>query len=307
MRNSLIVFIHALIITPVLIGSYKSSWWALDLFSNFINFYIYLVALLILLSLIIKNIYLIFINCILLLVLSINFTYIEADTDLSNYSTPRTVRIFSLNVNMDNADYSIVENAVIHYKPDILVLLEYNKAWHYGLQRITSSYAYHHSIIRDDYFGIAIYSKYEIKEPLTEYHAGIDIPSVTAQILADKKIFKLRAVHLDWPIFKKNAEKRNSQLLKLAKSISEDKVASITIGDFNLTPWSYYFSKFLQQSKTKSCTGTSLKGTWPGLSRYIAIPIDHCFFSNKVRIKNFNTPDNTSSDHFPIIVDFIIE
>jgi len=309
MRTIFSPILHLIICLPIVIGLFSFSWWLFDIFSNFLIFYLYLSFFLVLFFIIHKEY--IFIIFYLLLATSltlkiINLNTINDKTNDDNNST--SVIILSLNVNMNTREYETIKTNIQLYSPDILIFLEFNKVWQKEINAILSSdyYPFSHSIIRNNYFGIGLYSRFRIIDAKIDYYSGIDIPTLTAIILVNNKRLKLRAIHLDWPIFRRNAINRNKQLFMLADAIKNDNEASIAIGDFNLTPWSNYYNTFISKSETKACNTFPIHGSWPGISRYLAIPIDHCFYNNGIHVENAFYSDHTGSDHFPLIVDFHI-
>lgn len=79
----------------------------------------------------------------------------------------------------------------------------------------------------------------------------------------------------------------------------------IVIGDFNSTPWSGRFRKFLHDSNLRnSQRGFGLQPTWQtGLPSVLMIAIDHCLQSKSITTINRTTGANIGSDHLPLFVE----
>lgn len=73
----------------------------------------------------------------------------------------------------------------------------------------------------------------------------------------------------------------------------------IMIGDFNATPWSVRFKRFLDRSQTKdSMLGFGLQNSWvPTLPLWVGLPIDHAAISDGLIVIDRQTAPVENSDH----------
>ena len=77
------------------------------------------------------------------------------------------------------------------------------------------------------------------------------------------------------------------------------------MGDFNVTPYSYYFSKFEKTIGLKNTMiGFGPQNSWPSILPLdiFRVPIDHVFVSKNIQILNVRVGPNLGSDHLPLIV-----
>jgi endonuclease/exonuclease/phosphatase (EEP) superfamily protein YafD len=77
------------------------------------------------------------------------------------------------------------------------------------------------------------------------------------------------------------------------------------IGDFNVTPFSAVFKKFINTSKLSYCGyGHGYQPTWQKspLLPPLRLALDHCFYSDIIEVLDFYTGEETGSDHLPIVV-----
>ena len=99
---------------------------------------------------------------------------------------------------------------------------------------------------------------------------------------------------------------RNSQLEIIGESISNDpSKTKIVMGDFNVTPYSYYFSQLKKTIGLKNTmAGFGFQNSWPSLSPLdiFRIPIDHVFVSKNIQVVDRRIGPDLGSDHFPVIV-----
>ena len=103
---------------------------------------------------------------------------------------------------------------------------------------------------------------------------------------------------------------RNNELKFLGKFISNDPAKlKIAIGDFNLTPYSYYFSQLEKTIGLKNTLkGFGFQNTWPSISpiNIFRIPIDHIFVSKNIQVLDRKISNCLGSDHFPIIIKLLL-
>lgn len=67
------------------------------------------------------------------------------------------------------------------------------------------------------------------------------------------------------------------------------------------------FKRLLRQSGLKdSAQGRGVCPTWPTFNPLMLIPLDHCLYSSGIEIMARQTGPQVGSDHFPVIVDFVI-
>lgn len=85
----------------------------------------------------------------------------------------------------------------------------------------------------------------------------------------------------------------------------ENKREVIIIGDFNSTPWSSRFRKFLHDSNLRnSQRGFGLQPTWQaGFPSVLMVAIDHCLQSKSITTINRTIGANIGSDHLPLFVE----
>jgi endonuclease/exonuclease/phosphatase (EEP) superfamily protein YafD len=110
--------------------------------------------------------------------------------------------------------------------------------------------------------------------------------------------------HLRWPLGEKKAWARAAELKMLAARARAEAGPVIVAGDFNLTPWSGYFERFIADSGLSDCaTGQGLLATWPSQVLPVRIRIDHCFASQHWRVHRVSVGPKLGSDHLPVIAD----
>lgn len=140
-----------------------------------------------------------------------------------------------------------------------------------------------------------------------EYFGDAEVPSIVAEIMLNNRKMTLIATHPLPPGGAAYSSYRNEQLDKVASKIAVIQGSVLLLGDLNVTPWSYYYRKFIKASGLQdSAQGRSIDPTWPSFSPLLWIQIDHCFYSGEFVIRARKVGGYVGSDHYPVIVDFAL-
>jgi endonuclease/exonuclease/phosphatase (EEP) superfamily protein YafD len=217
------------------------------------------------------------------------------------------MRAMLINVNTRLGNPQLVIKQIHNERPDFVVLEEINYKWFKDLTPLTNSYPYVISKIREDNFGICLFSKHPFKDSIITNIGRASVPSIIATIDIDNQDLKVIATHPLPPATRLYAMGRNEQLEKLA-GVVDDLYPTLLIGDLNMTPWSYHFLKLIKDSELKDSTkGFGVQPTWPSQNIFLRLPLDHCLHSSDISIIDRRIGSNVESDHYPLIVDFSID
>src|SRR5690606_15531451 len=156
-------------------------------------------------------------------------------------------------------------------------------------------------------FGIALLSRLPLRDVhpfrLESTHA------IDARIAAPAGELRLIGVHLRPPTTAGSAAERARQLDVLAAIAAEIDGPLAIAGDFNLTPYSPYFTDWLRATGVRDARAAGASGgfTWPTFLPALGIPIDHCIVSPELGVAAFRRLPAFGSDHYPIVVELIME
>lgn len=221
-------------------------------------------------------------------------------------STP-IVRVMLLNVNTHSGNPEQVRKVVLAAEPDILVLQEISESWMSDLAWLTNSHPHSLAQPREDNFGIGLFSKLPIVEAEAVYIGDSDVPSILATIRTAPTNLRVIATHPLPPVSQDYSQWRNEQLEQLPDYVRSP-FPVLLLGDLNVTPWNYYFRRLLARSGLRdSAKGYGVQPTWPNFTPFLRIPIDHCLHSEDIMIVDRQIGEDVSSDHYPLIVDFVIQ
>ncbi len=222
-------------------------------------------------------------------------------------STVSALRVMQINVQTRNNNYDSLIERVYSENPDFIVLEEINDIWMQKLNALNNLYPYVISKSRDDNFGIALFSKHPFVKHDIIYLGTAVVPSIVGYFRHNNADFAILGTHTLPPAGNENFELRNEQFARISEFSNNCNVPLLIIGDLNVSPWSFYFRKLIQDGNLLDSTrGRGLQFTWPATNVLfpLRVPIDHCLYSRSIYIQNRKVLPNIGSDHYPLIIDF---
>jgi len=292
------------------IGGYFSKYvWYFDLFSHFRVHYFAFFLIMSILCLILKRRKLFLFSLILCLsnlahIIPLYIPYGTFNSEITNDSME--IKIVHLNVLTSNQDYQSTIKYIEDKKPDIVALNEVNQSWIDNLE-LSKEYKYSVEEIREDNFGIAIYSKIELNNPRIEYFGDADVPSAAAEFYAGDKEISILATHPFPPANKNGVKLRNNQFDSIVQNRKGFKESMILLGDLNTTSWSHGFQSLVRgMDLYDSRRGYGIGFSWSTTLPIISVPIDHCLVSKEIKVLKREIGPNLGSDHRPIFVELSI-
>ena len=97
------------------------------------------------------------------------------------------------NVYMDNRCAQALRELVSENDPDILLFVETDAWWEHALGDLQADYPYTVRSIRDNTYGMLLYSRLELKNAELRFLVQDDVPSIAAEVL---QLLVVRQVHL---------------------------------------------------------------------------------------------------------------
>lgn len=212
------------------------------------------------------------------------------------------IKVATLNLHAENTAYTAVQSWIRQSAPDILMLDEYTATWQSQLDPASLGYPYSLTKPRTDNFGIALYSRWPLRQAHVALIGQDQVPSLVA--IAETPLGDVRVVatHPPPPIRSWLAHLRNQHILGLIALLRSSSLPVIVAGDFNATPWSYPLSRMRADLELK---GGTLAGTWPAaLPSLLALPIDHVFARGDLKLTHYAVGTAVGSDHYPVEASF---
>ena len=189
--------------------------------------------------------------------------------------------------------------------PDFLLLLEVDERWLRELEALRPSLPHRVAALREDEFGIALYSRYPFHAAKAVTIGKAGVPTVVVEVdLSGRRLF-LVGTHPVPPGGATLSAYRNDQLQKLGEYLRGVEGPVLLLGDLNVTPWSIHFRRFAQGAGLRDASqGRGPQPTWPALPWPLSIPLDHALHRPEVCIVEKRIGNGVRSDHYPVIVDF---
>lgn len=227
-------------------------------------------------------------------------------------------RILLSNVYVKNPNHEKVLNLVQQEQPDVAIFQEVDEVWSNQLQtlRVTLPYSFQ---APDD---LAIYSRIPLENPMI--FGSPTAPNLATRLTINQQTIQLVVAH-PLPPKPDLIEFRNAELNQVSRYIQQQiqpqKMSVILVGDLNMTMWSPYYKKFVEETRLKNTRqGFGVLPTWPittpfsghsgilsPLKSWFAIPLDHCLVSPEIKVATSRTGPPVDSDHLPLITDLLIQ
>jgi endonuclease/exonuclease/phosphatase (EEP) superfamily protein YafD len=216
-------------------------------------------------------------------------------------------RVLLANVLQDNGAFGTVRHQIRSEEPDFIVLIEVNKTWIDQLKPVLEAYPFRQMPLREDNYGIALFSRFPIRSSEVRQFGSARVPSIVANFQLQGRLVTMIATHPPPPKTKRQSDLRNVQMVQVAEFIRSLPGEVLLVGDLNMTSWSPHFKDLIRMSGLNdSRKGFGLQKTWPTNRPLLMIPIDHLLVSDGVIVQSRRTGQFNGSDHFPVIMDFTL-
>ncbi len=231
---------------------------------------------------------------------------LEAPSAATKSRDADSLSILVANVLMNNRNTGGLLEIVKREQPDMLLLLEPDEWWDDQLPELREMFKWRISDLRDNLYGMALYSRLELIEPRVEYLLKKDIPSIHCRVkLRSGRIFRLYCLHPEPPAPGEadSSAPRDAELLMCGKRIRERSEAAIVAGDLNDVAWSHSNDLFQKVSGLLDPRkGRGAFNTFDALRWWLRWPLDHVFHTSDFAVADLRRLEHFGSDHFPIFI-----
>ena len=189
--------------------------------------------------------------------------------------------------------------------PDVVVVQELTPHAESVLKDLDTAFPYYRKFTADGPTGIGLWSRHELEGE--EVFALGRVPAIEAQVKAPAGAFTVIGVHLSAPTSPRRAEARNQELVELVARGAAVAGPLAVAGDFNVSPYSPYFTQWLDMSGlTDSRRNRTLSTSWPTMLPWAGIPIDHVAVNSGFDIVSHRRLPNFDSDHYGLLVELAL-
>jgi endonuclease/exonuclease/phosphatase (EEP) superfamily protein YafD len=227
-----------------------------------------------------------------------------------------SLRLLLVNLDHHNQDTSPAIQYIESQNIDLVLLQEVTSRWLSTLQSNLSRYRVATSLPRENSTGVAMLvpttpsKSVEIEgTQIVELPPNSGAPLIETTLRWGTREVVILGLSIARPHNQGSSAFQQVQFDAAAewslRQQRQDKREVIVMGDFNTTPWSGRFRKFLKDSALRnSLRGFGLQPTWhAALPSPLMIAIDHCLHSPSIRTINRATGANIGSDHLPVLVE----
>ncbi|MEM6690559.1 MAG: endonuclease/exonuclease/phosphatase family protein [Planctomycetota bacterium] len=223
-------------------------------------------------------------------------------------------RLAMLNVRSSNRNGAAVQGWIQKNDPDVLVCLETDSWWTNELNRIMSTHPYRMLHPADaGNFGICLYSRLPATDLQMVTLSHDSTPSISAKIDIHGEQVQLLAIHPIPPINANQFAQRNRQLASAVDWAKSRKASNGShawiVGDFNLTPWSPWFTPFSDIGLRRVSNSWWPSSTWYLKPEFAvaSLVIDHILVDSQWRVTEFSTSEHLGSDHRGLVAELILQ
>lgn len=207
----------------------------------------------------------------------------------------RTVEIAHFNVAAFNEEYEDLLKVIKDSDADIISIQEVTPDWNYFLKTgLETTYPHSHTVVRIDFHGLAVYSKHPFARIDTFHYQ--EIPNLVGSFQIDSTYGEIFFIcsHTEPPVNTAAYEKIDGHLDKISAVANGLKGPVLTIGDYNLVPW----SPELQAFRLKANLSNSRRNFSASNSSlpFLSVPIDHIFYSNDFQCVSFDMVTNEQAN-----------
>lgn len=214
------------------------------------------------------------------------------------------IKVLVINIHNENRQHEKVAAYIKKVNPDVLALEEINERWFNQLAETLKEFPNKKFVLREDNFGIGLFSKLPPSQMAVEYYGQAHVPSILASFSIKDKSLDFLFTHPLPPASQDYFDWRNAQLSEIASLRAQFNDNLVVVGDLNTTSWSHHFKDFQRKMRLQdSRKGFGVQVSWPTMFPLFGITIDHCLVSPQVRVLTRQVGPDIGSDHYPVYIE----
>lgn len=216
------------------------------------------------------------------------------------------LRVFYANVFIENPDLSELRETIRDSGADYVAMVEFGTTADAALN-ITDIYPYAHLILRDDPFGIALYSRYPLRNVAPG--DGVFPPFIVATVeTPNGASFDLAVVHTLPPVRDRLLALSGEMITRLLRTVNSRTPATmVLIGDLNAAPNSGYYRRVKEGLQLQhGGRGHGVVATWNQRMPIVRVMIDHAFYRGNITPRLLAAGRDFGSDHLPLEFEFLL-
>lgn len=215
------------------------------------------------------------------------------------------VRVLVLNVHTEGSSFDEVRQLIEDVHPEVVGLVEVDGRWLRGVAPALTQFAGRIEKPRDDNFGVALYTRGPIAGSVEEL--GSSLPIIVGSTGKGGANLSVVLIHPLPPMSSAALAAQEHEVEAVAERARATAGPVVVMGDFNATPWSRAYRRFVARSGLcDSRAGFGIQATFPAASAILRIPIDHLLASCSVGVADRRVERDVGSDHLPVVIDLVV-
>ncbi len=212
------------------------------------------------------------------------------------------ITLIIANVEFDNRQSRPLLDLVREREPDLLLVVEATPWWDRALQPLAAEYPFVVRQPRTDPWGMILYSRLELVAPEMRFLLHDYVPSIRTRVrLPSDAVVQFYGLHPHPPRPGDDTDRRDAELLIVAREAREAGLPSIVAGDLNDVAWSRTTRLFQEISGLLDPRiGRGLYPTFNAEVPFLRWPLDHVFFEEEFALLAIERLRYIGSDHFPL-------
>ncbi len=219
------------------------------------------------------------------------------------------LKIFSANLHSRNVQHKAMLAEIAAADPDLILLQEYSSPWQAALsdQKFRERYPHRLGQVREDAFGIGIYSKWPFLDA-SLWMTG-QVPQAEVVIALGSRPVRVINWHPLPPRNRAYFTVWQQQYHQLWERLTPRDEPLLIVGDFNATQHAEPLRRFAQSGyrSAHEVSGRGYAVTWPNGTAWIPpMRLDHAMMSGHFECMAIREGVGRGSDHKPLIVEFVL-
>ena len=213
----------------------------------------------------------------------------------------RQIALLNANVLMTNHDYSSLLDLVNRRNPDLILLLETDRAWEGAVAGLAKRYPYRLAEPVPNTYGMILFSRLPMEGKISHLLQP-GVPSVHGRVrLPGGQWVEFHGLHPEPPWPGDDSGERDAELVTVGREVRNSGRAAIVMGDLNDVAWSRtsrLFKKVAGMGDPR--VGRGFYPTFNANYPLLRWPLDHLFVSPHFELISIDLQGDIGSDHFPI-------
>jgi endonuclease/exonuclease/phosphatase (EEP) superfamily protein YafD len=213
----------------------------------------------------------------------------------------RQIALLNANVLMTNHDYGRLLDLVRRRDPDVILLLEADRAWEGAVAGLARRYPYRLADPVPNTYGMILMSRLPMEGRIS-YLLQPGVPSAHGRLqLPGGQWVDFHGLHPEPPWPGDDSGERDAELVTVGRLVRNAGRAAIVMGDLNDVAWSRtsrLFKKVAGMGDPR--IGRGFYPTFNANYPLLRWPLDHLFVSPHFELISIDLQGDIGSDHFPI-------